>query len=576
MLEYFKKILILILLLGIITPSLNLRAQETAEGNAVRTAGEAGASAAFTAKVAATEVTITAAETIATTVFDLCIGKGGFDAINPVANVFGISPYAQATCGLQSSSIQGTLSDIALSSAFAGGHAAGQEIRVKKDLIARIIEFARKITYVLFKRVILDRLVQALIDWINRGGQGGIIENWGQFLDDAGNIAAGEFVQGLGAGFLCSPFSASLRFTLIPVERFGKMTCTLNDIIGNINNFLEDFRNGNWLAYQETWYPRNNFYGGVIIAINEAAKAEALGRNSAEKEGVAGLGYLSFTREQLYVDTNGNLDRKGNPVGPDYTGPRYKKDKRTITPGNFAAEAAVQSSIVAPITRVIHAEDLTLYLTAIVDAGINQLTILAADGLKGLSSRNAPPRINPQFPCAGLTGDAFRACTNSANAEKAGFALNQNDLRGAAAGSLETRNQLTGTLSQAIQLQQSYVDALAQLISSGKGGGREQELADEQAILDQLNDKFESNQSFVAALTAIDNKISGVTPLTGVTAEDWVGLSTSANSQFVDDGVNATNELTVTQKELQQIKDKVDAKLPGILSQLPTQTTTGQ
>ena len=51
----------------------------------------------------------------------------------------------------------------------------------------------------------------------------------------------------------------------MPVEKFSKVTCSLNQIVGNINSFFENFRNGGWLAYQKL-VSKNNFYGATIIA----------------------------------------------------------------------------------------------------------------------------------------------------------------------------------------------------------------------------------------------------------------------------------------------------------------------
>ncbi|MBI3046217.1 MAG: hypothetical protein HYY86_01560 [Candidatus Harrisonbacteria bacterium] len=428
-----------------------------------------------------------------------------------------------------------------------------------KNFTEKALDFSRKMAYVLLKRVVLDRMVDALIQWINRGGQGGIIGNWDQFLQESADAAVGEFAQGLGAGFLCSNFGLNVQFTLLPVEKFNKVTCTLNQIIGNINNFTENFRNGSWLAYQETWHPRNNFYGATLIAIDEARSAEAKAKEAAQNKGLAGKGFLSFEKCELIADSRGNLDAKGNPIRPGYAGIKYVKDCRVTTPGTVAAEAAVASVVTTPITRIIHADDLTVYLNAIVDAAINQLTKEGIKWMRDRATAGTPPRVNPAFPCAGLTGDNFRACINSASAEKSYFQAVQNITRDATVSSLETRTKIASILTQAINLQTSYVEALDRLISSGKGAGREPELANEQAILDVLNDRFESNQVILEALTSQSNGISGIELSNSVTAEDWAKLGASANTQFIGDFADAESELSAAQDELKIIQDKVTA-----------------
>jgi hypothetical protein len=425
-------------------------------------------------------------------------------------------------------------------------------------LTKSIAEYARKIAYALFKKVVLDRLVDSLVAWINRGGQGGIIEDWDQFFQDSANIAAGEFAQGLGAGFLCSPFNLHVQLALIPVDRFSKVTCTLNQIIGNINNFMEDFRNGSWLAYQETWYPRNNFYGGTIIAVDEAARAEALGRDAAEKEALAGRGFLSFTKEGYFISADGPYnDQKGTLAEPGYQGVRYKKDRRTVTPGAIVGVAAASLTVTTPINRIIHSDDLSLYLTAIVDAAINQLTKDGVKWLTGkLSSATRDTRVSPAFPCAGLTGEAFRVCQGSVNTERSEFKTTQTITQNTVFSSLETRNEINNVLSQSIALQTSYVETLEKSVAGGRTD-LTQKLAEEQAILDTLQDKLESNLSITNQLQKQDDAISGITPATGITADNWIELGTNINAQYINDELDASEELLKAQNELAEIQNKV-------------------
>lgn len=437
--------------------------------------------------------------------------------------------------------------------------------------LQRLADFAAKISYVLFKKVILDRLVDALVNWINQGGQGGIIEDWGQFLDDSANFAAGEFIQQLPyAAALCGPLNLNLQLILVPVNKFSQFTCTLNGIVQNIDNFMENFRNGSWLAYQEQWYPRNNFYGTAIIAMDELARAEAEGRTKAQNEGLASKGFLSFKKRGYFLANDGNLDKDGKVVPVSYTGPRYKYDERIVTPGEVAAQATTEALITIPGLRLIHADDMSIYISAIIDASINQLTKAGIDGLRGLvSNKLENTKINPIFPCAGLTGESFRACINSINAEKNNFQRTQQDAREATVGSLSVRTSLANTLNQSIALQSELVEKLDQLITVTGNTSRSQELADEQATLDLLENKRDDNQTFLDALTAQDNKISGITPAAGLTQDDWLNLGNSVNTQFITDSFDANSALSAAQEELEKIQTNVNSKLPNIESQLP-------
>lgn len=570
--NFVKNSIITVTLSGIVfSPLNNLVFAQSAEGISTQAGAEAAATAAQGTKIGQT-----AAVLIPTLIYlggianaECAAKEAAGTIVAPVLGTSGIFAVCRELSGIGLGAIG---AEVAINTSISAGNDLGETIRAKGALMKNIIEFAKKIAYVLFKRVILDRLVDALIQWINHGGQGGIIESWDQFLQESGEAAVGEFAKGLGAGFLCSNFGLNAQFILLPVEKFSKVTCTLDQIVGNINNFMENFQNGGWLAYQETWHPRNNFYGATLIAIDEARKAEAEAKDAAQNKGIAGKGFLSFEKCDLYADNlRGNLDAKGNPIRPNYTGVKYVKECRVVTPGTVAAEAAVGAIVTTPLTRLIHADDLSLYLTAIVDASINQLSIAAIDGLRGLVSKNTSHlKVNPVFPCAGLTGEAFRACVNSVNAERQEFKFTQDNARGAAVGTLGTRTDIANTLNQAINLQTSYVEALERLIVLGRGAGREQELADEQLVLDGLNDRFENNQVTLEALTAQDNKISGIELSNGITPEDWIKLGTSVNTQFIGDSVDSSSELNQAKQELGKIQDKVNAKLPGILSQLPS------
>lgn len=450
----------------------------------------------------------------------------------------------------------------------------------KLTLLQRILDFLDELAYQLFKRVIMDRLVDAFVQWIQRGGQGTIIEDWGQFLDDSANVAAGEFVRGIGAGFLCSPFNLQVQLALLPVEQFSKVSCTLDQIIGNINSFLDDFRNGSWIAYQEQWYPRNNFYGGAIIAMDEFWRTQAEAKRNAENEGAASQGFLSWTVEECIASPTGSyVDSRCSQFAPaGYAGgARYAKVKRVKTPGSVTAAAVTQTSIVLPLTRLIHSEDLTAYITQIINASVNVLTKEGIKWLANTASRNVPPPLSKQFPCAGLTGAAFSACQASVNAERSSFTATQNAILGTTVGSLTTRGQLASTLQQSIDLQTEYIEALTLLVESGLADDRRNELFNEEQLLEDLIGQQESNQSFIEAMVAQATQIEGAAvPENGAVLEDdYLNLSGSISLDYTDDEVIASQQLINAEAQLSEIKSKVESQLPTILLLLPPSLRPG-
>lgn len=437
----------------------------------------------------------------------------------------------------------------------------------------KILEAAKKAAYNAFKTAILDRLVNALISWINNDGKGSIVNNWGEFLEDAKNIAAGEFVRGISKGMLCSPFNLQVQLTLIPVDTFDSVTCTLNQVVGSIDSFMSDFRNGSWLAYQEVWYPRNNFYGATIIGLDELAKAEYAGIDKARSEAQAGQGFLSFSTCKMVEDPKGNFTKEGDDISAvlganaaAYTGPRYKKDCRVTTPGQVAAEATKEVLVKTPISRIINSDDLSAYLTAIYNASINRLTVAAKNGIAGLvSDATRDTRIDPVFPCAGLTGAGFTACMNSVNAEKAEAGSFQTGTETIGATALDIRNQVSTALSQAIALQTSYVDSLTDLAACQSQTSSPEIIAEED-LLTSLQDKFESNQTFLDALTVTGSIITSNSVTPAELAQ--LGQLAAAAAASANNASDAQLALNDAQTQLNEIQAKVADRLPGIQVQL--------
>ncbi len=206
------------------------------------------------------------------------------------------------------------------------------------------------------KKEILDRVVDEIIAYIQGGGKPKFITDWNGFLAEAGQNAVGDFAQGLGAGFLCSPFGLQIRLGLLPVPRFSQQaTCTLKQIVGNIQNFYNDFRNGGWIAYGEGWQPQNNYFGALLMTNLEAERRRGIAESA------------SFTESIAYGGFTGTRDKNGNIITPGST-------NRDLT----------SKALGAQIDFVLLAED---YASAIAAALINQVIVkgLAAAQPSGTS-----------------------------------------------------------------------------------------------------------------------------------------------------------------------------------------------
>ncbi len=223
--------------------------------------------------------------------------------------------------------------------------------------------YANRILNNVIRQQILDKATQDIINWIKGGYKGKVfVSDWDNFLENAGSAAVdqmvGTAIENSDLRFLCSPFGFQVRFTLLPIPDFASRErgCTLTTIQGNIDQFFQDFSNGGWLSYQEHWQPQNNFYGATLLAWGEANKQEATAREAAQNEALAGGGFL------------GQKDSTG----------------RITTPGSVIGDAAGQV-LAAPLGGIISAEELSDYVTAIINTVINQALTNSIDSLKKLN-----------------------------------------------------------------------------------------------------------------------------------------------------------------------------------------------
>lgn len=220
-------------------------------------------------------------------------------------------------------------------------------------------------------KMIIDWLVDETVAWIQGEGQPRYVTNWGSFLSDAFNVGVGEIINQTDAAFLCEPFGLQLRLALLPVQRFqNRITCTLDDITANINDFYNDFRNGGWLAYEEQWWPENNYYGALYMAMDEIMTEGMRQREAAEKEAMASKGFLSVKEcapgtstedSQLAAEMHLQKDIRGNYCMPE--------DMIIVTPGDVVGE-----TVAAAVTSDYSwAANVRSWVAAIVNAAINRL-----------------------------------------------------------------------------------------------------------------------------------------------------------------------------------------------------------
>lgn len=125
-------------------------------------------------------------------------------------------------------------------------------------------------------RQVIDVLKRDIITWIRSGFEGSpaFVTDLGGFLEDVADRTIGNYIEGSGLAFLCSPFKLQVKaqLELAYYDRGGAfeddIQCTLSGVVENIEDFVGgNFAAGGWDGwFQLTTNPHNNPYGEYLEA----------------------------------------------------------------------------------------------------------------------------------------------------------------------------------------------------------------------------------------------------------------------------------------------------------------------
>jgi len=247
--------------------------------------------------------------------------------------------------------------------------------------LANITHLAKWILDIILKRALktlkrrmLDAMVDEIVGWVQGGGEPKFVSDWEGFLKDEFNKAVGKVIEET-APWLCEPFRFQVQMALSPPRKFSEeVSCTLDDVVENINSFYRDFRNGGWIAYHYIWRPENNYYGASLMAMDEMIERGMAAKEAAKSEAIAGEGFLS-TKKCETIDG--------------------KEVCEITTPGSLIGKT-VSKAIGSDIDWIVNEEVpegtdmLAEYIGAIADAAINRLIMEGMNGLMGMSTSRAP------------------------------------------------------------------------------------------------------------------------------------------------------------------------------------------
>jgi len=253
---------------------------------------------------------------------------------------------------------------------------------------------------------LLERMSDDVVQWINNGFDGGsaFATDPGAYFLEIGDSLAGQFIDEIGAGALCSPFKAQIQGALRisynssrvdPRERYAG-SCTLSGIAGNIQGFFDgDFSQGGWEGwFSVTQNQNNNPYGAMIVAQSELAARIASASGVASKELDWAKGFLSSRdclqyKSVLDPDQSKATDLDGNgKIDPDE---QMMKNGKCVEQGPVKTPGSV---IENQLQKVLGSEISQLELAdefdEIVSALVGQLMGVVFNSGKGLIAENQP------------------------------------------------------------------------------------------------------------------------------------------------------------------------------------------
>ena len=169
---------------------------------------------------------------------------------------------------------------------------------------------------------ILAQLTNDIVNWIQNGTTPRFLtmglDDW---LGMAVDNAMGNFIdQYLGIGWLCEPFDIDIKIAMLSQTTFKEESkCSLSDIVGNIEDFYNDFSVGGWEGWIKLTEGGNNVYSTYLIAMEEVQKIQTKEEKEQEAEIARGSGFFSPKDCVWYDGNNKPIDLVVESSGKRYT-----------------------------------------------------------------------------------------------------------------------------------------------------------------------------------------------------------------------------------------------------------------
>lgn len=273
--------------------------------------------------------------------------------------------------------------------------------QVKNDDFRSCVNLVKEYVLTNIKKQLLNEITNETVKWIQGEGEPRFIDDPSGFFGSAANDALGKTVQDLGLSEMCTGLNANVRVRMQTTRFRDRVTCTLDDVVENVESFANDFRNGGWLAYNESLKMQNNPLGANILTEQKLRQEQLRRERENEFKAEAGQGFVDqvICRRWQIVNDSGELVTRNSNESPelktqdpfgvpfhgksDMPGEWLCTQKETITPGQTIAQST-ERALASDIDFLVNADDLTSVTVAIVDALVSRLAREATGGLKNL------------------------------------------------------------------------------------------------------------------------------------------------------------------------------------------------
>ncbi len=223
-------------------------------------------------------------------------------------------------------------------------------------------------------KAIVNEINKETVAWIQGKGSPKFVSDWKVLAKTASDAAVNQVALNTPLGKLCSPFGAQLKIAFIPEKTYqNQISCTLQDMGRNIGNFYNNFQQGGWVAYGQSYRTENNFAMQLITQNDQIAFKKAESVDAQKSEAAAGSGFLSVkkcTGKSAQTIYDQCIAEGGNDSEcSDLAAQNENEVCTTQTPGDAVA-ASVKNMIGSDNIYVAGVQSI---ISAAINAGLNRM-----------------------------------------------------------------------------------------------------------------------------------------------------------------------------------------------------------